>query len=76
MSHVASGIASLLNILYAPLVYAVVLQVWYHTDPISVLLEGPVGWLHYSYAAFVALIVTMFLVALTMRGGSRAIGHL
>lgn len=74
MSRVASGISSLLNILLAPIVYALVLQIMYNTDPITVLLQGPVGWLHYTYAAFISLIITMLLVSVTMRGGSRAIG--
>ena len=71
--RIASGLSSLLGVIYAPVIYAVVLQVMYNTDPISVLLQGPVGWFHYTLAAFVALIVTMLLVSLTMAGGRRAV---
>jgi hypothetical protein len=56
------------------MIYAVVLQVVYHTDPISVLLEGPSGWAKYTIAAFLSLIVTALAVSATIRGGRRAIG--
>ena len=74
MSRVASGLSSLVSILYAPIVYAIVLQVVYHTDPITVLLEGPSGWAKYTIATFLSLIVTASAVSVTMRGGRRAFG--
>lgn len=73
MSRVASGISGILTILLAPLIYALVLQILYHTDPITVLLEGPEGWFKYTVAAFISLIVTTLAVAAMMRGGSRAL---
>jgi len=73
MSRVASGLSSTLTILFAPIIYALVLQIVYHTDPIAVLLQGPEGWFKYTVAAFVSLIVTALLVTATMRAGSRAI---
>jgi hypothetical protein len=74
MSRVASGVSSLLAILYAPVIYAIILQAVYHTDPISVLLEGPTGWVKYTIATFISLVVTAIAVGATMRGGGHAIG--
>jgi len=74
MSKVASGLSSILNILYAPLIFALVLGYAYHTDPISVLFQGPAGWAKYGIAVFISVIVTFLAVTVTMRGGKRAIG--